>query len=252
MTNLSPSTSVTPLVELRGVTKRYGAVVALDQVTFQINPGEVIGLLGDNGAGKSTLVKILSGIVQPTEGVFLAEGKPARVRSRRDSYRLGIETIYQDIALIDQMDIMRNIFLGREETNCLGFLRMNYMKNKAMEVLEHTVGISGIRSTDQYVGGLSGGQKQAVALARAVHFKNTILLLDEPTSALSVRETEKTLQYIRDLKKEGVSSVLVTHNMYHGYHTAERFVILSKGRIIREVRKEDTSIEELTDLVSSS
>jgi simple sugar transport system ATP-binding protein len=252
MTQPAPSTPITPLIELRGVTKRYGAVLALDQVHFQINPGEVIGLLGDNGAGKSTLVKILSGIVQPTEGVFLAEGKPVRVRSRRDSYRLGIETIYQDIALIDQMDIMRNIFLGREETNFLGFLRMNHMKKKAMEVLEHTVGISGIRSTDQYVGGLSGGQKQAVALARAVYFKNTMLLLDEPTSALSVRETEKTLQYIRDLKKEGVSSVLVTHNMYHGYHTAERFVILSKGRVIKEVRKEDTSIEELTDIVSST
>ncbi len=247
-----PVASMTPLVELRGVTKRYGAVVALDQVNFSINQGEVIGLLGDNGAGKSTLVKILSGIVQPTSGVFLADGKPVRVKSRRDSYRLGIETIYQDIALIDQMDIMRNIFLGREETNCLGFLRMNLMKKKAMEVLEHTVGISGIRSTSQYVGGLSGGQKQAVALARAVHFKNRILLLDEPTSALSVRETEKTLQYIRGLKNEGVSSVLVTHNMYHGYHTAERFVILSKGRIIKEVRKEETSIEELTDIVSST
>lgn len=252
MTQSTPLAPITPLIELRGVTKRYGAVLALDQVHFQINPGEVIGLLGDNGAGKSTLVKILSGIVQPTEGVFLAEGKPVRVRSRRDSYRLGIETIYQDIALIDQMDIMRNIFLGREETNFLGFLRMNHMKKKAMEVLEHTVGISGIRSTDQYVGGLSGGQKQAVALARAVYFKNTMLLLDEPTSALSVRETEKTLQYIRDLKKEGVSSVLVTHNMYHGYHTAERFVILSKGRVIKEVRKEDTNIEELTDIVSST
>ena len=252
MSGQAAGASKTPLIELRGVTKRYGAVVALDQINFQINPGEVIGLLGDNGAGKSTLVKIMSGIVQPTGGVFLADGKPVRVRSRRDSYRLGIETIYQDIALIDQMDIMRNIFLGREETNFLGFLRINRMKKKAMEVLEHTVGISGIRSTDQYVGGLSGGQKQAVALARAVHFKNRILLLDEPTSALSVRETEKTLQYIRDLKKEGVSSVLVTHNMYHGYHTAERFVILSKGRIIREVRKEDTSIDELTDIVSST
>lgn len=252
MTSQTAPTQITPLVELRGITKRYGAVVALDQVSFHINPGEVIGLLGDNGAGKSTLVKILSGIVQPSSGEFLAQGKPVRVRSRRDSYHLGIETIYQDIALIDQMDIMRNIFLGREETNCLGFLRLDYMKKKAMEVLEHTVGISGIRSTDQYVGGLSGGQKQAVALARAVHFKNRILLLDEPTSALSVRETEKTLQYIRDLKKEGVSSVLVTHNMYHGYHTAERFVILSQGRVVKEVRKEDTNIEELTDLVSST
>jgi simple sugar transport system ATP-binding protein len=252
MTTSLAAPIATPLIELREVTKRYGGVLALDKVSFSIYPGEVIGLLGDNGAGKSTLVKILSGIVQPTDGEFLADGKAVKVRSRRDSYQLGIETIYQDIALIDQMDIMRNIFLGREETNLFGFLKMRSMKDKAMAVLEHTVGISGIRSTDQYVGGLSGGQKQAVALARAVYFKNRILLLDEPTSALSVRETEKTLEYIRELRKEGVSSVLVTHNMYHGYHTAERFVVLSKGQVIKEVRKEDTSIDELTDIVSST
>jgi len=238
-----------PLIELRGITKQYGAVTALDAVDLHICPGEVIGLLGDNGAGKSTLIKILSGIVQPTFGTILYEGREVRIRSRRESYEMGIETIYQDIALVDQMDIMRNIFLGREEAGRFGFMKMRSMKEKAMQVLEHTVGISGITSPDQIVKGLSGGQKQAVALARAVYFKNRILLLDEPTSALSVRETEKTLEYIIQLKSEGVSSVLVTHNIYHGYNTADRFVVLSHGRRILDVPKAETSIEELTRTV---
>lgn len=240
------------LIELKGMTKRYAGVLALDSIDFQINPGEVVGLLGDNGAGKSTLIKILSGVVEPSSGKFLHMGKEVKIRSRRDSYELGMETIYQDIALVDQMDIMRNIFLGREETGFLGFMKMKSMKEKAMRVLEHTVGISGITSPDQIVKGLSGGQKQAVALARAVYFKNKILLLDEPTSALSVRETEKTLEYILQLKTEGMSSVLVTHNMYHGYNTCDRFVVLSHGKKIMDVTKDQTSIEELTEVIMAN
>ena len=238
-----------PIIELRGITKKYAAVVALENVDFQIAPGEVIGLLGDNGAGKSTLIKILSGIVQPTSGTILNHGKEVRLRSRRESTASGIETIYQDIALVDQMDIMRNIFLGREETNRLGFMKMKSMKEKSMHVLEHTVGISGITSPDQVVKGLSGGQKQAVALARAVYFKNKILLLDEPTSALSVRETDKTLEYILRLRGEGISCVLVTHNIYHGYSVCDRFVVLSHGKKILEVTKAQTGIEELTKII---
>jgi simple sugar transport system ATP-binding protein len=240
---------IAPLIELKGITKQYGAVTALDSVDFHIAPGEVVGLLGDNGAGKSTLIKILSGIVQPTFGTIEYEGKEVKIRSRRESYDMGIETIYQDIALVDQMDIMRNIFLGREETGRLGFMKMKSMKEKSMEVLNHTVGISGITSPDQIVKGLSGGQKQAVALARAVYFKNRILLLDEPTSALSVRETEMTLDYILQLKQEGVSSVLVTHNIYHGCQVADRFVVLSHGKRILDIPKCDTCIEELTKLI---
>jgi simple sugar transport system ATP-binding protein len=250
--NKQTSSQAPPLVELRKISKQYNHVLALDQIDFHIAKGEVIGLLGDNGAGKSTLIKILSGIVKPSAGTFLADGKEVRVDSRKDSYRIGIETIYQDIALVDQMNIMRNIFLGREITNSLGFLKINEMKETAMKVLEHTVGISGITSPDQIVNGLSGGQKQAVALARAVHFKNKILLLDEPTSARSVRETDKTLEYILQLKSEGISSVLVTHNIYHGYHTADRFVVLSHGKKILEVRKDETSIEELTRIIVSN
>lgn len=242
-------TAAAPLIEMVGITKRYGGVTALDSVDFEIRPGEVIGLLGDNGAGKSTLIKILSGIVQPTSGVIRHLGKPTKIASRRESYKMGIETIYQDIALVDQMDIMRNIFLGREETGFLGFMKIADMKKKALEVLNYTVGISGITSSDQIVKGLSGGQKQAVALARAVHFKNKILLLDEPTSALSVRETDKTLEYILQLKSEGISSVLVTHNIYHGYQVADRFVVLSHGKKINDMQKDETSIEELIKII---
>lgn len=243
------SASEDAIIQLQGITKQYGAVTALDNVDFHICPGEVIGLLGDNGAGKSTLIKILSGIVQPTFGAILYQGRQVKIPSRRESYQMGIETIYQDIALVDQMDIMRNIFLGREESNRLGFMKMRSMREKAMQVLEHTVGISGITSPDQIVKGLSGGQKQAVALARAVYFKNKILLLDEPTSALSVRETEKTLEYIVQLKGEGVSSVLVTHNIYHGYQVADRFVVLSHGRMMLEIPKHETNIQQLTEII---
>jgi len=237
------------IIQLQGVTKRYDHVVALDNVDFHVGPGEVVGLLGDNGAGKSTLIKIMSGIVPATSGEILHKGQPVVLRSRKESYALGIETIYQDIALVDDMDIMRNIFLGREECGRFGFMKIRQMNDKAMKVLEHTVGISGITSPHQEVKGLSGGQKQAVALARAVHFRNRALLLDEPTSALSVRETEKTLEYIADLRNEGISCVLVTHNIYHGYQVADRFVVLSHGNVIRTCTRDETSIEELTEII---
>jgi len=249
--NAANAVPETPIVAMRGLTKRYGSIEALSDIDFHISAGEAVGLLGDNGAGKSTLIKILSGIVPHTSGTILYEGKPTRIRSRNDSTAMGIETIYQDIALVDDMNIMRNIFLGREETNALGFMRSRSMRKKAMEVLEHTVGISGITSPEQIVRGLSGGQKQAVALARAVYFKNRILLFDEPTSALSVRETDKTLDYIVQLKGEGISSVLVTHNIYDAYRVADRFVVLSHGRKVLEVDKAQTDVEELTRFVVS-
>lgn len=242
----------TPIILMKGVTKRYGGVLALDQVEFHIGRNEIIGLLGENGAGKSTLVKILSGIVQPTEGEIRCDGRVVRIRSHKDAYQFGIETIYQDMGLVDDMTIVRNIFLGREITNRFGFMKMDEMRATAMEALQGTIGITGIVSADQIVRGLSGGQKQSVAIARAVHFKNRILLLDEPTSALSVRETNKTLEYTLKLKRDGISSVLVSHNLYHAYQVADRFVVLSRGRKIRDCRKEETSIEELTKLIVGS
>jgi simple sugar transport system ATP-binding protein len=235
-----------PMYEVRNVSKRFGGVLALDGLDFHLGAGEVVGLLGDNGAGKSTLIKMMSGIVQPDTGAVFVDGAAVAVRSRRDSQKIGIETIYQDTALVDSMSIVRNIFMGRELVGTRGFLDHRRMREVAIDVLRTTVHISGIDNPDKEVGALSGGQKQAVAIARAVYFKRRILLLDEPTSALSVRETESLLAYIKRLRDEGVSSVLVTHNLYHAYQACDRFVVMSHGRKVIDVSKADTSIDELT------
>lgn len=237
------------LLELRGVSKSYGPVRALDDANFQVLRQEIVGLLGDNGAGKSTLIKIMSGVLHPDCGTFLWQGAPVQMQSRRDSETLGIETIYQDSALVDSMSVWRNFFAGREITGHFGLLQTRRMREIAEQVLQTVVMIGGIESPDTLVGELSGGQKQAVAIARAVHFKRNILLLDEPTSALAVRATEAILEYIRNLKHEGVSSVLVTHNLYHAYQICDRFVVMGHGRVAQMVAKEDTTVEELTKLV---
>ena len=235
-----------PLFEIRGISKRYGAIQALIDLDFHIDEGEIVGLLGDNGAGKSTMIKLMSGIVEPDAGEVFANGKPVQVKSRQDSERIGIETIYQDTALVDSMSIVGNIFMGREITNRWGFLDHTKMRVIATNVLKTTIYISGIENPEKEVGELSGGQKQAVAVARAVYYKSRILLLDEPTSALSVRETENLLAYIRRLKEENVSSVLVTHNLYHAYMVCDRFVVMNHGRKVFEAFKDNTTIEELT------
>ncbi len=239
----------TPYIALKGITHRYGPVLALDGVDFHVKRGEIVGLIGDNGAGKSTLIKILSGVLQPTGGEIYVDGRRTTFGSARVSMQYGMETIYQDMNLIDGMDIMRNIFFGREETHALGFLKMGHMRKRAMEILEKEITIEGIRSPSQLVGNLSGGQKQAVSIARAMYFKNQVLLLDEPTSALSVRETQAFLDHITRLRDEGLSVVIVTHNLYHAYQVADRFVILSHGKKVEDTPRERTSAEELTRIV---
>ncbi|WIY54527.1 ATP-binding cassette domain-containing protein [Devosia sp. YIM 151766] len=239
----------TPILELHSITKRFGGLVALNELSFHIGEGEVIGLLGDNGAGKSTTVNLISGIHRPSSGHLSVDGKQTLFTCRTDSAEAGIETIYQNTALVDDLSITRNIFMGRERTNALGFLREGEMREIAMEVLKSAVHISGIDSPDKLVGDLSGGQKQAVAIARAVFFKRRVLLLDEPTSALSVRETEALLGQVLKLKAENVSSVLVTHNIYHAYQVCDRFVIMSHGTKVFDVLKADTDIAQLTEYV---
>jgi simple sugar transport system ATP-binding protein len=238
-----------PLLELHNITKRFGGLTALKDLSFHIGEGEVIGLLGDNGAGKSTTVNLISGIHKPTSGHLSVGGKQTLFTCRTDSAEAGIETIYQNTALVDSLSITRNIFMGRERSNALGFMKLAEMRDIAMEVLKSAVHISGIDSPDKLVGELSGGQKQAVAIARAVFFKRKILLLDEPTSALSVRETEALLNQVVKLKGENVSSVLVTHNIYHAYQVCDRFVIMSHGTKVFDVAKADTDINQLTEYV---
>ena len=237
------------LLELHNISKSFGALTALRNLSFHIGEGEVVGLLGDNGAGKSTTVNLISGIHKPSEGYLSVDGKKAAFTCRSDSADAGIETIYQHTALVDSLSITRNIFMGRELTDRFGFLRQAEMRDIAMDVLQNAVHISGIDSPDTLVGNLSGGQKQAVAIARAVYFKKRVLLLDEPTSALSVRETEALLNQVLKLKAENVSSVFVTHNIYHAYQVCDRFVIMSHGTKVFDVHKADTTISQLTEYV---
>lgn len=238
-----------PLLRLEGVTKNYGPNTVLNDVSFTVGRGEVVGLLGDNGAGKSTLVKIMSGVVPMSSGSYQWEGEELTRVTRPETERLGVETIFQDSALVPTMSITRNIFAGREITNRMGFLKLKKMDAITTEILDSVVSIEGIKSAKQLVGSLSGGQAQAVAIARAVHFKRSLLILDEPTSALAVRATEALLNYLLHLKQEGVSSVLVTHNLHHAYKVCDRHIVMNHGRKILDVKSEDTSVEELTAAV---
>jgi simple sugar transport system ATP-binding protein len=234
------------LLELRGISKSYGQVRALREVSFSIGRGETLGLLGDNGAGKSTLVKVMAGAVQPDTGSLLWQGGPVRLTSRTASAALGIEPIYQDGALCESMPIWRNVFLGREQATAGGFLRARAMRATAGEILGSVIEIGTHIDPDRLVSELSGGQRQAVAIARAVHFKRTLLLLDEPTSALGVRETEAVLRYVGRLKEEGVSSVLITHNLHHAYRICDRFVLMRHGQVVLDVPQSQISQNDLT------
>jgi len=237
------------LLRVEGITKKYGQNIVLDNVTFDIGKNEVVGLLGDNGAGKSTLVKIMSGVVPMTRGSYSWDGQKYDSINRALTEKLGVETIFQDSALVPGMSISRNIFMGREITNPLGFMKIKEMDTIATNILDTVVTIEGIKSSRQLVSSLSGGQAQAVAIARAVHFKRSLLILDEPTSALAVRATEALLSYLTQLKGEGVSSVLVTHNLHHAFQVCDRHIVMNHGHKILDVRREDTSVEELTAAV---
>jgi simple sugar transport system ATP-binding protein len=234
----------------KNVSKSYGGHRALDNVDFGVRQSEVVGLLGDNGAGKSTLVKTISGVVIPDTADYTVDGKAWRITSRAESAAAGIETIYQDSALCDNLSITRNIFMGRELTGEFGFLDHALMRRTATEVIDAAVHISGVENPDKEVGKLSGGQKQAVAIARAIYFKSRILVLDEPTSALSVREIERLLGYIVKLRNDGISCVLVTHNLYHAWQVCDRFVVMNRGRKIADVGKGETSLEQITQYVT--
>lgn len=246
---LRPQTSAHALLRLEGVTKKYGPNTVLDKVDMSVARGEVVGLLGDNGAGKSTLVKIMSGVTPMTSGRYFWQGKELSRITRPETEKRGVETIFQDSALVPTMTITRNIFMGREITNAFGLMNIKKMNAIATDVLDSVVSIEGIQSAKQLVGSLSGGQAQAVAIARAVYFKRSLLILDEPTSALAVRATEALLSYLVQLKGEGVSSVLVTHNLHHAFKVCDRHIVMNHGRVILNVRRENTDIDELTAAV---
>lgn len=237
----------TPALELKNVGKQFGSVIALTDVTLEVLPGTVTCVLGDNGAGKSTLIKTLSGVHQPTSGDFLMEGNAVSFNSPRDAMANGIATVYQDLATIPLMSVWRNFFLGNEITTGWGpfsMLNVKKMKEIAKEQLLQ-MGID-LRDTDQPIGTLSGGERQAVAIARAVYFGAKVLILDEPTSALGVRQSGIVLKYVLAAKERGVAVVFITHNPHHAHLVGDRFYLLNRGKMINDFHRETVRLEELT------
>jgi len=236
------------LYRLQGICKSFGRVEALRDVDIDVQKGEIIGLVGDNGAGKSTLIKILSGIYPPDRGRIFSAGVQKHIASYRDSQALGIATIYQDRALVDSVSIYRNIFMGNEMVWPFGFMAKRRMRDITRRLLRESISI-GLTDPDQTVGELSGGQKQAVAIVRAIHFKARLLLLDEPTNALSVKESQQVMAFVKGLRDEGISSIFVTHNLFHVHSIADRFVILNRGVKVGDYRKSEISIEKLEEII---
>lgn len=236
------------ILEVDNVNKNFGKMQALKDVSLNIKYGEILGLVGDNGAGKSTLIKIISGLIKPDKGKIYFEGNEVVLKSTKDAINLGIETIYQSGALVDSISIYRNVFMGREIVYPFGFINKGKMIEEANKILSEKIKI-GIQSSEEIVENLSGGQKQAVAVATAMHFKQKLLLLDEPTNALSVKEVSQVLDYIEQLKKEKVGVVFVTHNIHHVYSIADKFIVLNRGIKVGDFLKEKVTLEELTELI---
>ncbi|AEG06687.1 sugar ABC transporter ATP-binding protein (plasmid) [Sinorhizobium meliloti WSM1022] len=241
----------TPIIECRNLQKWYSGVHALKNVDLTIHPGETVGLVGDNGAGKSTLIKILSGVHHQDSGDVLIEGRKVALRSPKDAMRYGLETIYQYNSMVPTMSIARNLFIGREPMKWSVF-GVGIMDQKRMRV-ESIQAIADVdlhlRSPDALVGELSGGQRQGVAIARAMHFKSKVLILDEPTNHLSVKETDKVIGFVRGLKAQGLTGIFISHNMQHVFQSCDRIVAMARGEIVFDKPTADTSIDEVHALL---
>ncbi len=239
------------LLEMKGIVKRFGPIVALNKVDFHVGYSEVVGLVGDNGAGKSTLAKIIVGYHQPDEGRIFFEGREVRFKSPADARKLGIEIVYQDMALVPYMNVYRNLFLNREVYKKVGFIKI-LDKKKMRELTKKLLEDIGIKRRDpeMIVGKMSGGERQSIAIARAVHFGAKLVILDEPTSALSIKESERVLEYVLDLKKKGISSIIISHNIYHVYSVADRIVVLDRGHKVLDIPKDLATPEEIIDVIA--
>ena len=242
-----------PLLELRGIGKRFGQVEALADVSLHVDAGEVLGLLGDNGAGKSTLIKVMSGVYRPDRGELLWCGERTTFASPRDAYGRGIATVFQDLAVVELMSIQRNLFLGRERELRRGVWPLRWMDRRRADAETRdalaAIGIT-IRSPRDPVAGLSGGERQSIAIARGVHFSARLLILDEPTSALSVTQTERVLDAVRSARDSGLAVIFISHNVLHVADVADRAVVLSRGRSVAERARADWTPEELAGLIA--
>jgi simple sugar transport system ATP-binding protein len=241
------------LIEMKEINKHFGTVTALKNVNFHVQDQEIVGLVGDNGAGKSTLIKILTGVFPPDSGEIFFEGEKIKLSSPKKARDLGIETVHQNLALIDLMSIARNFFLGREPVRKLGGVINVLDKNKIEDVTEEVlknIGIT-VRSVDEEVSILSGGERQSVAIGRAIHFGAKLLVLDEPTAALSVKESQKVLDYVLEARERGLSVIFITHNIYHVYSVADRFTILEHGEKLGDFKKDEVCTDDLIEVIRS-
>jgi len=237
-------------LELRGISKSFGSVEALTDVDFSVAPGEVMALVGDNGAGKSTLIKCIAGIHAADSGEILFEGREVTIHGPKDAARLGIEVVYQDLALCDNLDVVQNMYLGREEHDLLQRLREPVMEQRTRETLAG-LSVTTIRSVRQQVAGLSGGQRQSVAVARAVMWNSRLVLLDEPTAALGVAQTRQVLELVKRLAEKGLGVVLISHNLHDVFEVADRITVLRLGRDIGVYERAQTTQQEIVHAITA-
>jgi D-xylose transport system ATP-binding protein len=240
---------MTALLQLRDITKTFGSVEALTDVDFDVSPGEVMALVGDNGAGKSTLVKCIAGTHTPDSGHILFEGREVHINGPKDSARLGIEVVYQDLALCDNLDVVQNMFLGRE-VNRFQILNEAAMEHTTAETLK-SLAVTTISSIRQPVATLSGGQRQSVAVAKAVQWNSKLVLLDEPTAALGVAQTEQVLALVRRLGEQGLAVVLISHNLHDVFETADRITVLRLGRNVGVFERRTTTQQAVVEAITA-
>jgi D-xylose transport system ATP-binding protein len=239
-----------PNLELREVSKSFGSVQALTDVDFEVREGEVMALVGDNGAGKSTLIKCVAGIHPIDGGQILFDGEPVSIHGPKDAVRLGIEVVYQDLALCDNLDVVQNMYLGREAHDALQVLREPEMEQKTAETLQ-SLAVTTIRSTRKRVASLSGGQRQSVAVARAVMWNSRVVILDEPTAALGVAQTHQVLELVKRLSEQGLAVVIVSHNLVDVFEVAHRITVLRLGRNVGVYEREKVTQTQIVEAITA-
>jgi len=245
----APTATRTATLEIRGLRKSFGSVEALRGVDFEVRDGEVMALVGDNGAGKSTLIKCIAGIYSIDDGEIFFEGEKVSIHGPKDAAKLGIEVVYQDLALCDNLDVVQNMFLGREEHDPLYRLREAPMEQRTAETLK-SLAVTTIRSVRQPVATLSGGQRQSVAVARAVMWNNRVVFLDEPTAALGVAQTRQVLDLVKRLAEQGLAVVLVSHNLLDVFEVANRISVLRLGRNVGVYERDRTNEQEIVEAIT--
>ena len=242
--------ATTPLLELHGISKSFGSVQALSDVEFEVMPGEVMALVGDNGAGKSTLIKCVAGTHSPDSGEIVFDGETVHIHGPKDAAKLGIEVVYQDLALCDNLDVVQNMYLGREARDWFHRLKEPVMEAKTAETMKG-LAVTTIRSIRQPVATLSGGQRQSVAVARAVMWNSRLVILDEPTAALGVAQTEQVLELVARLAEQGLAVVLISHNLHDIFEVAHRITVLRLGRNVALYERDQTTQQEVVQAITA-